>query len=466
METQDNKRTILLIAVLTSFIIPFMVSSINVALPTIGREFKMDAILLNWIATAYIITSAVFTIPFGRIADIYGRRRVFLSGLLFYAISSFLCGMPKTPYFLITFRVLQGIGGAMIFATNIAILTSVFPSRDRGKILGISVASTYSGMSLGPFIGGYMTHYLGWRSIFFVGSALSLLSAILAFRKVKEEWAEAKNENFDWLGSLLYAFLIVFIMYGFSRVPDISGFMLLTFGCVALISFILWESRVKCPLLDISLFRNNRVFAFSSLAALIHYSATFAVTFLLSLYLQYIKGLNPQVAGSVIIFQPLMMALFSPIAGKLSDRVEPRIIASFGMGITALGIFLLSFLKEHTALNYVIISLIVLGFGFAFFSSPNTSAIMGSVERRLYGVASGMVATMRFIGQMFSMGIVMLIFSLYIGRVQITPDKYSSFLLSLKTSFLIFTFLCLGAILASIARGNLRVDGGNECIGR
>ncbi|MCS7233323.1 MAG: MFS transporter [Synergistetes bacterium] len=458
MEIQVNKRAILLIAVLTSFIIPFMVSSINIALPTIGREFKMDAILLNWVATAYIISCAVFTVPFGRIADIYGRRKIFLMGLLFYAVFSFLCGTPKDPYFLIVFRILQGIGGAMIFATNIAILTSVFPSRERGKVLGINVASTYSGMSLGPFIGGYLTYCIGWRSIFFIGFALTLLSAFLAFRKVKGEWAEAKNESFDKMGFLLYAFLIVSLMSGFSRVPDISGFALLALGCGIFIFFVLWESRVKYPLLDISLFKSNRVFAFSSLAALIHYSATFAVTFLLSLYLQYIKGLNPRFAGSIIIFQPLMMALFSPIAGRLSDRIEPRIIASFGMGITALGVFLLSFLKEGTAINYIIVSLIVLGFGFAFFSSPNTSAIMGSVERRFYGVASGMVATMRLLGQMFSMGIVMLIFSIYIGRVQITPDKYLSFILSLKTSFLVFTVLCLAAISASLARGNLRVD--------
>lgn len=458
MESQNIRKTILLIAVLTSFIIPFMVSSINVALPTIGREFKMDAILLNWVATAYIIASAIFTIPFGKVADIYGRKKIFLLGLLLYAIFSLLCGIPRDPYSLIAFRALQGIGGAMVFATNMAILTSAFPSEERGKVLGISVASTYSGMSLGPFMGGYITYYIGWRSIFFIGFILTFLSFILTFYKIKGEWAEAKDEDFDWIGSMFYALLIILLMCGFSRIPDTCGVILSIIGCLVLVSFVLWESKVKYPLLSMSLFKGNRVFAFSSLAALIHYSATFAVTFLLSLYLQYIKGLNPRVAGSIIIFQPLMMAIFSPIAGRLSDRVEPRIIASFGMSITALGIFLLSFLGEHTALSYIIISLIILGFGFAFFSSPNTSAIMGSVERRLYGVASGVVATMRLLGQMLSMGIVMLVFSLYIGRVQITPDKYPSFLLSLKTSFLIFTILCLAAILASLARGNLRVN--------
>ncbi|MBC7332124.1 MAG: MFS transporter, partial [Synergistetes bacterium] len=355
------------------------------------------------------------------------------------------------------FRVLQGIAGSMIFATNIAILTSISPPQERGKVLGLGVSSTYAGLSAGPFLGGYITYYLGWRAIFFIGAFLSLFLALLSSKRVKVEWAEAKGESFDVPGFLLYSGLIVFTMYGFSHITENEGKVFLFLGMLLLGVFLWWETKVKDPLLNVSLFRSNRVFTFSSLAALIHYSATFAVTFLLSLYLQYMKGLNPRVAGSVLIFQPLMMSLLSPFAGKLSDKKEPRIIASLGMGVTACGLFLLSFIDGETQIKYIIGSLIVLGIGFAFFSSPNTSAIMGSVERKLYGVASGMVATMRLIGQMFSMGIVMLVFSLHIGRVQITPDKYPYFLISLKQLFLIFTVLCLLAILASLARGNLRL---------
>lgn len=458
-----DRRTVLIVAILTSFIVPFMVSSVNIALPSIGKEFEVNAILLGWITTAYIIASAMFTVPFGRLADIYGRRKFFILGLLGYALSSFLCAFPSSPYLLIVFRVLQGIAGSMIFATNIAILTSVYPPVERGRVLGLSVSSTYAGLSLGPFLGGYLTYCMGWRSIFLIGALLSSLLALLAFRKIRREWSEAKGESFDLLGFGLYAGLIVCLMYGFSHVLSGSGKMLLLAGLLMLLLFFWWESKVKDPMLDVSLLKSNRVFTFSSLAALIHYSATFAVTFLLSLYLQYIKGLDPHFAGLVLLFQPLMMSILSPFAGKLSDRVEPRIIASSGMAITAIGLFLLSFIGKDTETKFVISSLVVLGIGFAFFSSPNTSAIMGSVERKLYGVASGMVATMRFLGQMLSMGIVMLIFSLYIGRSQIGPDNYSQFLLSLRQSFLIFTGLCLLAILASLARGNLRVAEGGEC---
>ncbi|MCD6449978.1 MAG: MFS transporter [Thermotogaceae bacterium] len=204
------------------------------------------------------------------------------------------------------------------------------------------------------------------------------------------------------------------------------------------------------------LFINNRVFAFSNLAALINYSATFAVGFLLSLYLQYMKTLGPQSAGLILVAQPIMMAIFSPFAGRLSDRFEPRVIASAGMALTAVSLSLFIFLNEKTGLEYIIASLILLGFGLALFSSPNANAVMSSVERKFYGVASAMLATMRLVGQMLSMGITMMIFAIYIGKVQITPQYFSLFLTSLRISFIIFAVLCFGGIFASLARGKVR----------
>jgi MFS family permease len=214
-----------------------------------------------------------------------------------------------------------------------------------------------------------------------------------------------------------------------------------------------WETRQKQPVLNISFFRNNTVFAFSNLAALINYSATFAVAFLLSLYLQYVKGFSPEHAGLILIAQPVIMVICSPIAGSLSDRIEPRIVASIGMALTTAGLVMLTFLSNVTSLQYVLISLVILGLGFGFFSSPNTNAVMGSVERKFYGVASGTLGTMRLTGQAFSMGMVLLLFALYIGRVQITPEYYPLFLKSMKIAFSISAALCFAGIFASIARG-------------
>ena len=456
MDDAATKRAALLVATLTSFLTPFMGSSVNIALPSIGREFAMDAVLLGWVATAYLLSAAMFLVPFGRIADIYGRKRIFTYGILTFAFSSLLSAIAPTAVFLVCCRVLQGIGSAMIFGTGIAILTSVFPAGERGKVLGINVAAVYSGLSLGPFMGGFLTQQLGWRSIFFLNVPLSLIIVAVTVWKLKGEWAGAKGEKFDLSGSVIYALSLPAMMYGFTLLPAMSGVWLILIGLLGLVAFIRWETGRESPVLDINLFKGNTVFAFSSLAALINYAATFGVGFLMSLYLQYTKGLTPQQAGTILICQPIVMALCSPIAGRLSDRVEPRVVASIGMGFTMVALFLFSFLTQDTSIGFVVVSLIVIGFGLALFSSPNTNAIMSSVEKRSYGVAAATVGTMRLTGQMLSMGIAMLVFAVYIGRAEITPENYPAFLRSAKTAFTIFTVVCFGGIFASLARGKMR----------
>ncbi|MCP8309138.1 MAG: MFS transporter [archaeon] len=456
MNNAFNKRVALLVTTLTSFLIPFMVSSVNIALPQIGSEFAMDAVLLSWVATSYLLSSAMFLIPFGRIADIYGRKRIFTYGILIYTVSSLLSAISTSATMLIFFRILQGIGGAMIFGTAVAILTSVFPVGERGKVLGINVAAVYSGLSLGPFLGGFLTQHFGWSSIFLANVPLGLIIIAFIFLKLKGEWAEAKGEKFDFTGSTIYSLMLIAIMYGLSLLPTISGAWLILIGALGIFAFVKWEIKVKSPVLDMNLFRNNRVFAFSNLAALINYSATFAVTFLLSLYLQYIKGLSPQDAGIILVSQPVVQAIFSPFAGRLSDRIEPRIVASIGMALTTIGLSLFTVLNEKTNLEFIVASLILLGFGFALFSSPNTNAVMSSIEKKFYGVASATLGTMRLTGQMLSMGIAMLIFAIYIGRVQITPEYYPLFLRSVEAAFIIFAILCFLGIFASLVRGKVR----------
>jgi MFS family permease len=210
------------------------------------------------------------------------------------------------------------------------------------------------------------------------------------------------------------------------------------------------------PVLNVDLLLRNRPFAFSNLAALINYSATSAVAFLLSLYLREVRALDATEAGLVLLAQPVVQSALSPVAGWLSDRIEPRIVASVGMGFTALGLFTFVFIGPATPMWAVVIRLAILGFGFALFSSPNMNAIMGSVERRLYGVASGMLGTMRLMGQTFSQGVVTLLFALYIGRVEIAPENYDLFLTSAQVAFGIFAVLCAFGILASLTRGKIR----------
>jgi len=443
-----NKRAALIVATLSAFLVPFMGSSINIALPTIGKEFSADALLLGWVATAYLLGSVVFLVPFGKAADIYGRKRIFSYGISLYTFSSLLCAFAASVPQLLFFRALQGIGSSMIYGTNIAILISVFPLKERGKVLGINVASTYLGLSLGPIVGGLLTQYLGWRSLFLINIPFGLLAIFLVFRKLKGEWAEAKGEKLDLTGSLILSMAIALLTLGLS-----TNLWLSLTGAAGIFLFIWWEKKVENPVLKISLFTGNRVFAFSNLAALINYSATFAVGFLLSLYLQYIKGLDPQSAGMILVAQPIVMAAFSPAAGRLADRIDPKILASSGMGIVSAGLLLLIFLNAQTALGFIILSLMIIGLGLALFSSPNTYAIMSSVEKIFYGVASATLSTMRLLGQLLSMGLVMLVLSVNVGKVQITPAYHHPFLLSVKSSFVVFMVLCFCGIFASLARG-------------
>lgn len=456
MNDNSTKRSVLLVATLSAFLTPFMGSSINLALPQIGKEFNIDAVLLGWVATSYLLGAAAFLLPIGRIADIFGRKKIFTLGVSLFTFTTFLSAIAPSIKLLILFRALQGISGSMIFGTTAAILTSVFPPNERGKALGANVTAVYTGLATGPFVGGMLVHHFGWRSVFISVIPIGLIVLIVSIFKLKGEWFGARGEKIDFFGSAIYSISLVSMMYGFSLLPKTNGATLTSLGIIGLFIFCLWEMKAKTPVLDIKRFITNRAFAFSNLAALINYSATSAVGFLLSLYLQYIKGYSPQDAGSILIAQPIVMAIFSTPAGRLSDKVEPRFVASSGMALTVIGLFALIFLSSATKLGVLIAILILMGFGFALFSSPNTNAVMSSVDKRDYGIASGFLATMRLVGQMLSMGIVMLVFAVVIGRVQITQEVYPLFIKSMKIALGVFVALCALGTFASMVRGNVR----------
>lgn len=451
-----GKNAAMLIAMLSSFLTPFMVASLNIALPSIGRRFSMGAALLGWVSTSYLLTAAMFLVPFGKVADIVGRKRIFTYGVAIYTLASLLAGLSTSGLFLIGARVMQGIGGAMMTSTIVAILTSVFPASERGKALGASVAATYMGLSLGPLLGGFLTQQLGWRSIFLINVPLGLVVIALALSQLKGEWAEAKDKSLDIAGSIIYGVSLVVLMYGLSLLPKAMGAVLISLGLAGLAGFVRWELRASNPILDMRLIQQNHTFAFSNLAALLNYSATFATTFLLSLYLQTVKSLPPQQAGLILVARSVVMAIFSPLTGRLSDRVEPRVLASAGMGLLSAGLVLLAFLNANTGVGFIVAVLILHGLGYALFSSPNVNAIMGSVEKRHYGVAAAMTGTMRLIGQMLSMGIVTLILALYLGPVEITSEQTEGFLRGARSAFLVSAILCSGGVLASLVRGKIR----------
>jgi len=452
---RSRKNAALLVAMVSSFLTPFMGSALNIALPAIGEEFAIDATLLGWITTAYLLAAAIFLVPFGKIADTVGQKRIFLAGISVFTVACVLIVVSPSAGFLIASRIVQGIGSAMIFGTSIAILTSYFPPSERGRALGFSVAATYTGLSIGPFIGGVLVQNLGWRSILIATIPVGVLSITLFVWKLGDDWGGTHGKRLDFAGSIIYGLSLAGTMYGLRMLPAPTGGWVLLAGLAGIAVFGWWETRAPNPVLNVGLLAGNRGFAFSNLAALVNYSSTAAVSFFLSLYLQYIKGLDPQAAGVVLIAQPMMMAIFSPLAGQLSDRVESRTVASAGMGLTAVSLVLLTLIGQSTSIRFIVATQASLGLGYALFSSPNTNAIMGSVEREHYGIASAMVGTMRLIGQMVSMGIATLILATVVGRVQITPDRYPDFVRGTRAAFGVFAALCMGGIFASLARGRI-----------
>ena len=451
-EEKASKRSVLLVTTFAAFLTPFLGSAINLALPSIGKDLNANAIQLGWVISSFILSSAIFLLPFGKYADIIGRKRIFSLGILFFTFSTLLIVFSHSIKSLIVLRVFQGLSSAMIFGTSLAIITSVFEPGERGRAMGINITATYLGLSCGPVIGGVLTQYLGWRSIFAFLVPLGIAALILIKRKIKTEWADASSDSFDWTCAAVYGFALFSFMFGFSRLPSPIGWIFIIVGFIMAVVFLFAEKNTRNPVFDISLILHNRVFAFSGMAALINYSATSATGFFISLYLQYLKGLDARTAGLIMISQPVAMTLLSPLAGKLSDRKNPGVIASSGMAVTAIGLIMLCFIRETTPDYLIVLLLLLMGIGFGLFSSPNSNAIMSSVEKRHLGVASGAVGTMRMVGQMMSMGIAMMLIALYIGKQKITPETYPGLMKAMRTGFLIFSVLSVFGIFASLAR--------------
>lgn len=457
MKKSSSRRAILFVVCMAHFLMPFMVSSVGVALPAIGRDFAATALQLGLVETSYVLAAAIFLLIMGRFGDIYGRRMIFQRGLVVFGCMGGLISQSWSMESLIALRFLQGMGGAMVMATSMAILVSAFPAAERGKALGITVASVYAGISCGPLLGGLLVELLGWRSLFYLVFPVSLTTWLVTRFTIHEEWAEAAGEPFDWRGASIYALAIMLLIISVTNLSQgLWAWGVLILANLCLLQFFRLQIRTSHPLLNIDLLRYNRVFALSNLAALFNYAATFGVTFFLSLYLQYVRGLSPSQAGIILIVQPVVQTVFSPFCGRLSDRIPASLVATSGMTLCAFGLAVAATLQPESAMAVVYLLLVLLGLGFALFSSPNVSLIMGSVEPRYLGVASGMNGSMRTLGMLTSMMIITLIFSWLMHGQSVTPDTQPEFMASMRLALLIFSGLCVVGIGCSLGRVTTR----------
>jgi EmrB/QacA subfamily drug resistance transporter len=448
-----NKNAVLAIALLVGSVGAFTTSSLNIALPIINQEFKPSAIMLNWVVTSFVLSWAVFSIPAGRLADIFGLRKFTIYGVIIFLAATVAAVFSNSIPMLIILRAVQGIGSAILGGTVVAMISMTFPAKERGKAIGLYISSVYAWLSLGPFLGGLLTEFLNWRSLFVFNLPFSLGILYLVLWKVKAEWAGARGEKFDFAGSLIFGLALVTLIYGFSQIRQILGILLTAAGVIGLFLFLAWENRVASPLINVRAFRHNHPFIYSNLASLITYSATSAIAYLLSLFLQIVKGYSPFDASLILIVQPLVQTVIAPFTGRLSDKVQPTVVASIGMALLCLGLASLIFLSENSSLFQIIITLVVIGVGFGVFVPPNTNAIMSAVAPKYYAVASSLTGTMRTIGQTLSMGITLILTVLIIGNVAITRDYHPGFITMVKVAFAIFAALCLIGIFASLGKG-------------
>lgn len=451
---------ILIAASVASFLVPFMMSAVAITLPTIQLDLHATAVQLSWIAGSYIMALAAILVPVGRLADIWGRRRTFVRGTLVFMFFSLCASLAWSVTSLIALRILQGLGAAMILSTAVAIVTETVPHRERGRAMGIIVACVYLGLSVGPLIGGLMTAWAGWRWVFFLCLPPGMVAFVLAWR-IPGEWRPARGERFDLFGSLLYSvFVITFVNSLTSLIHPWRGLPLLLIAGLTGTLFWRRSRRVPQPLLDLSLLTTNRVFTLSNLATLINYSGTFTVEFLLSLYLQVVKGFSPVHAGLLLVVQPVVQSLLSPLSGSLADRVNAGVLASLGMALCAAGLGCLALVHQSTPLWMVGGILAVMGLGFALFASPNMIVIMGSVTPREYSIASSTVATMRTFGMSLAMGLIGVVFGLFLQGRQVTGDTVPEFMDSMHVIFSVCVFLCTIGVLCSMGRVSGRTGKG------
>lgn len=456
------KRIAMIVATFGSFMTPFDGSVVTLALPSIGHDLGGNVVSLGWVATAYVLGLTVCVIPFGRLADIRGRGKIYSLGVGLFTLASALCGLAPSLSFLIAMRVLQGVAAAMMAGNSIALLTSVFPANQRGKVLGINTATVYVGLSVGPSLGGFIVQHLGWRSVFYVNVPIGAVVVLLALFKLKREEVARKDEKLDPIAILTYGAALFMIVLGLTLSEgqlSLLPLALLTGGFAALLFFVRYQRQAARPLLDLSLFKNT-AFACTVLTSLLNYSSVFGVGFVMSLYLQWVPGFTASQAGLIMLSQPVMMALFSPIGGRLSDRVEPRIVSSIGMTIVALSIFSLALLNADSGWWDTALRLMILGVGYAFFSSPNTNAAMSSVDRRQYGIAAAILSTMRFTGQAISLAISTSVLSAHLGGVAISRRSgmrlpADAFMRGMRMTLIILASICATGIFTSLVRGRI-----------
>ena len=438
---------------LAQFAAPFMFSGVAVSLPSMGKELQASAVELGLIETIYLGAASAFLLPVGRFADLTDKNSILKMGIFSYAVSTLIIGFLSSIPAIIAFRFIQGLSGALVMATNMAILTDIAPREKLGKAIGMNIGAVYMGLSAGPFIAGWLTTNYGWRWVFH-GAFIPLLFAYILIQvSLKSKW-KLPDLPFDWPGTLMIVTSVFLFIFGGAMLGESAmGYLLCTAGIVTGGLFFIIEKRMPHALLKFSELKNNSTLSIALIIQLFMYAGAFGITFLFSIYLQTIKGFSPQAAGQILVVSPIIMAIFAPICGRLADSFSPKILTSLGLGSSLICTLLASQMAENTGLVYIVGVLAFQGLGFAMFSSPNMTIIMNSVAPKEYGLASALSANMRSMGMVLSMMVITIYISIYIGKHMIDTHT-AEFMTVMSSSFIIFAFFAAVGTYLSLMRSS------------
>ena len=409
-----GQKTALFVAMVTSFMAPFMSAALNLSVTDISTQFNAPVGISTWVVNAYTLSTAAFSACMGSLADLRGRRKMILVGCIAFAATSALCALSPSIYLLVAFRFLTGISAAVVLAANVPLMLLYFTPQVKGRMLGISVSAVFVGLALGPTLGGVLNDTLGWRAIFVLGIVLSMLA--FAFCLCLKDDSKEASASFDHRGNTLYVIAIMLLMLGLTELTTQQwGPLVLCAGVLVLVVFVLFEWRCERPMLHVRLFAQSRAYGFSNLATMLNFAAVFAVSYTMAIYLQNVKGLDAAVAGLILIAQPLAQVVLAPVSGRLSDRFAPAAIATVGVALCTCSLGMLLTLNTDTPLWFIVTALVVLGIGLGAFSAPNNNAILSCVDRSHYSEANATVSTMRGIGQTASLAFASLMLSSSLG---------------------------------------------------
>lgn len=436
------------------FCMPFMLAGVNAVLPAIGDSMDMSARQLSLVGTFYALGLAVFQLASGTLGDIFGRRRIFLLGIAVFAFCGLALGFVRSTPLFLGLRLLQGLGGAMFNACGLALLATASAPEHRASYLGISGAAVYAGIACGPPVAGFVATTVGWRWLFW-GNALAFLGVFLLMqRAVREENRVAAGQPFDWLGCAVYGGAMTALTFAAS---ELSARPMLAWGLMAafvalLVLFCLRELHSHYPILDMRLLARNRVFALSSLAALVNYSAFFGMVFFFSLYLQFGRGLNAEQAGLVLGMQSVVQAATTPVAARLCRTWQPGYVSAVGVCLCGLGLCGAAFLELDSPLALVFWIQALLGAGISFFALPNTAIILESAGTEHVGQAAGLTGAVRTAGQLCNMVVITLTLGFFLGNAPVGPATLEGFMRCMRVDLIIFGACNLAAIGCVLAR--------------